>query len=278
MIIILLNVCSVYYLFSCCILQRVTDLKLFNLCEALHGVHKKLVFAYARRTFAEQNKRSMAAKFDAFIFDMNGTMIDDMAFHVVAWQHMLNEVLHANLSRDQVKKEMYGKNEEVLSRVFGVNRFSAEEAAVLSLEKEKQYQEAYLPYLALIKGLPSFLDQAAARKIPMAIGSAAIPFNIDFVLDNLKLRHFFSVVVSADDVKISKPHPETYLKAAALLGIEPARCLVFEDAPKGVEAAANAGMKAVAITTLHEAREFDEYDNVIGFIKDYKDPFIRTLL
>ena len=105
----------------------------------------------------------------------------------------------------------------------------------------------------------------------LAIGSAAIPFNIDFVLDNLSIRPYFSAVVSADDVKIAKPDPEVYLKLAGILNIKPSECLVFEDAPKGVEAAANAGMQSVVITTMHEPGEFAQYDNVWGYIADYND-------
>jgi len=96
----------------------------------------------------------------------------------------------------------------------------------------------------LLPGLHEFLEAAHQNQIPMAIGSAAIPFNIDFVLDNLNIRHYFKAIVSADDVVLSKPHPETYLNVAELLNINPADCLVFEDVPKGAEAALNAGMKS----------------------------------
>ena len=122
------------------------------------------------------------------------------------------------------------------------------------LEKEKRYQQAYRPHLQLIDGLDEFLKRAYEAKIPMGIGSAAIPFNIDFVLDQLDIRKYFSAIVSAEDVEISKPHPETFLKAARLLNTSPADCLVFEDAPKGVEAARNAGIPCVVLTTLHSAR------------------------
>lgn len=216
-------------------------------------------------------------QFGAFIFDMNGTMIDDMLFHVKAWSYMINQQLGAGLTETQVKAEMYGKNEEVLDRVFGKGHFAPEEAGRLSVEKEKIYQAEYLPHLKLINGLHSFLDKAFERNIPMAIGSAAIPFNIDFVLDNLHLRPYFSSIVSADDVQISKPHPETYLKVAQQLQLAPARCLVFEDAPKGVEAAQNAGMQTIAITTLHTREEFAQYNNVIMFIEDYTDPALERL-
>jgi beta-phosphoglucomutase len=205
----------------------------------------------------------------AFLFDLNGTMIDDMQFHLKAWYHIMNDELGAHLSWEAVKKEMYGKNSEVLERVFGKGRFTLEEMNELSIEKEKRYQREYIDHLRLIPGLQPFLEKAHALKIPMAIGSAAIMFNIDFVLDNLNIRHFFSAIVSADDVQHSKPHPETYLKAARHLGIAPQNCLVFEDAPKGVEAAQNANMPAVVLTLLHEQEDFAQYNNIVQYIKDY---------
>lgn len=103
----------------------------------------------------------------------------------------------------------------------------------------------------------------------MGIGTAAIPFNVDFALDNLHVREYFQSIITANDVVTSKPDPEVFLKAAAELGAVPADCIVFEDAPKGVEAAANAGMRAVVLTTMHTREEFAAYDNIIAFIADY---------
>jgi beta-phosphoglucomutase len=206
----------------------------------------------------------------AFIFDLNGTMIDDMQFHVKAWYHILNDELGAGMNWEQVKSHMYGKNAELLIRVFGKEKFSIDEMNAISLEKEKRYQQEYRPHLRLIPGLQQFLEKAYAQKIPMAIGSAAIMFNIDFVLDNLGIRHFFQTIVSADDVIYSKPDPETYTKAARQLGVPAPGCLVFEDAPKGVESALNAGMKSVVLTLLHDKEEFEQYPNVIRFIENYE--------
>jgi beta-phosphoglucomutase len=207
----------------------------------------------------------------AFLFDLNGTMIDDMEFHLKAWYHILNDDLGANISWEDTKVQMYGKNSELLVRIFGPDKFMKEEMDRLSVEKEKRYQQEYKPHLKLIPGLHEFLEKAHAMNIPIAIGSAAIMFNIDFVLDNLNIRHFFKAIVSADDVTISKPHPETYLNCAKILDVHPANCLVFEDAPKGVEAAQNAGMPSVVLTatTLHEKEEFTVYNNVIQYITDY---------
>jgi beta-phosphoglucomutase family hydrolase len=213
----------------------------------------------------------------AFIFDLNGTMINDMAYHLDAWHYMINNDLGATLNREAVKKEMHGKNEELLVRVFGEGHFTPAQMADISIEKEKRYQQVYLPHLQLIAGLPQFLENAYKKGIPMAIGSAAITFNIDFVLDNLHIRHYFKAIVSADNVTHSKPDPETYLKAAALLGVEPASCIVFEDAPKGVEAAANAGMDCVVLTTMHTPEEFAAYNNIIAFVDDYTAPVLTNL-
>ncbi len=211
----------------------------------------------------------------AFLFDLNGTMIDDMEFHIHAWHKILNG-LGAVISLAEVKKQCYGKNGELLERVFP-GRFSDEEKTEMSYDKERAYQETFRPLLKLFDGLDQFLLKADQSGIPMAIGSAAILFNIDFVLDGLGIRNYFPVIVSAESVKESKPDPETYLLCAEQLGVAPEKCIVFEDAPKGVEAAANAGMDCVVITSMHTPDEFAAYKNIVCFIADYHDPQLLQL-
>ncbi len=203
----------------------------------------------------------------AFLFDLNGTMIDDMEFHIRAWHSILNG-LGAHLSYEETKLQCYGKNHELLERTFP-GRFTLAEKEAMSIEKEKQYQEAFRPQLKLIDGLDEFLEEAKRAGIPMAIGSAAIMYNIDFVLDGLNIRHYIDAIVSADDVSISKPHPETFIKCAEQLGVAPEHCIVFEDSPKGVESAAAAGMKAVVLTTMHDEHEFSAYPNVLFCMSNY---------
>jgi beta-phosphoglucomutase family hydrolase len=209
----------------------------------------------------------------AFLFDLNGTMIDDMSYHIRAWHRILNE-LGATISLQKMKEECYGKNNELLERIFP-GHFLEEEKNRMSLEKEKQYQQEFKPHLQLLPGLPAFLQQAYQSGIKMAIGSAAIMFNIDFVLDNLNIRHYFDAIISADDVLESKPNPETYLKCAAKLKMLPKDCIVFEDVPKGVESAMNAGMECVVITLMHEQEDFNKYTNIDCFIKDYRELIIQ---
>lgn len=210
---------------------------------------------------------NILSSYQALLFDLNGTMVDDMPYHVKAWHRILNE-LGANISMERTKQECYGKNHELLERVFP-GRFSMEEKDRLSIEKETQYQQEFRPHLRLIHGLPQLLETAKQKGIRMAIGSAALRFNIDFVLDGLNIRHYFDAIVSADDVEISKPDPETWLLCSEQLGISKQHCLVLEDAPKGVEAAQRADMDALVITTMHDPPEFEQYSNIVGFIKDY---------
>jgi len=220
----------------------------------------------------------MRSTYKAFIFDLNGTMINDMEYHTRAWRYLLNNELGGNFTWDEVKHQMYGKNPEVLVRMFGPDRFTLDEMVALSYEKEKRYQKEYFDELALLPGLHEFLEAAYQKGIPMAIGSAAIPFNIDFVLDNLNIRHYFKAIISADDVIISKPNPETYIKVAQALNVPAEDCLVFEDVPKGAEAALNAGMDCVVLTTTHLAEEFKEMPNVLNTSNDFTSDFTKGLV
>src|SRR5688500_6558925 len=122
----------------------------------------------------------------AFLFDLNGTMIDDMWYHLDVWYDVVVNQLGARLTYEQVKDQLYGKSQEVLIRIFGEDRFSAAELGIISSNKEDDYQPKYRPHLELLPGLSSFLEAAFNKNINLAIGSAAVPVNIDFVLDTLK--------------------------------------------------------------------------------------------
>jgi HAD superfamily hydrolase (TIGR01509 family) len=213
----------------------------------------------------------------AFLFDLNGTMVDDMHYHAKAWNELLKEDLHEEFEWESIVLNMYGKNSEVLHRLFGAGRFTSAEIEKISNDKEKRYQQLYKPLLQPIKGLIPFLAASAELNIKLAIGSAAIPENINLVIDGLDIRKHFSSIVSASDVINSKPDPETFLLNAEQLSVDPVECIVFEDAPKGVEAAARAGMSCVVITTMHPETDFHQYKNVKQFINDYSE-LIPSLL
>jgi beta-phosphoglucomutase len=211
----------------------------------------------------------------AFLFDLNGTMVNDMPFHISAWQKIFHSY-GALFSLERSKQECYGKNEEIFDRIFP-GRFTSAEKSQMGFNKEVEYQKAFRPHLKLIDGLNNFLKDANAAGIKMGIGSAAIMFNIDFVIDGLNIRNYFDAIVSADNVTISKPHPETFLKGAEILNINPKDCIVFEDSPKGVEAASRAGMRSVVLTTMHTKEEFNDA-NIICFIENYHAGLFKELV
>jgi beta-phosphoglucomutase len=216
-------------------------------------------------------------RYEAFIFDLNGTMVNDMHYHEMAWYDVLVNELKAPLTAEQVKLQMYGKAVEMFERVFGKEKFSMEEIATISERKEARYRKEFLPDLKLITGLNEFLNNAKSKGISLAIGTAAPKLNVDFVIDNLNLGSYFPVIVGQADVVESKPHPEVFLQAARRLGVSPERCVVFEDAPKGIEAAMRAGMKAVAVTTYHTRDELKNH-NVLFAIDDYTSTSLNHLL
>ena len=221
----------------------------------------------------------MAEKFQdykAFLFDLNGTMIDDMPYHIKAWHRVLSDA-GTEISMERMKLECYGKNNELLERVFP-GRFSNYEKNAMSAAKEKKYQDMFRTELRLLKGLHSFLNESQKAGIKIAIGTAAIMNNVDFVLDGLHVRHYVDAIVCADDVNESKPNPETFLKCAESLDVAPNNCLVFEDSPKGAQSAYNAGMDCIIVTTLHKPGEFSTNKNVIGFISNFDDPLVKNLI
>jgi len=214
--------------------------------------------------------------YKAFLFDLNGTMIDDMPYHIKAWHRILSEA-GAEISLERMKQECYGKNNELLERIFP-GRFSEDEKNAMSAAKEKKYQEIFRMELRLLKGLHDFLNESHTAGIKIAIGTAAIMSNVDYVLDGVHIRHYIDAIVCADDVDESKPHPATFLKCSEVLGVEPNQCLVFEDSPKGAESANNAGMDCIIVTTLHQPGEFSTNKNVIGFISNFDDPLVKNLI
>jgi len=203
-------------------------------------------------------------------------MIDDMHYHELAWYDVFVKQLKAPLTFEEVKAQLYGRSDEIFNRIFGPEKFSIEDIESITNRKEERYREEFISHLKLIKGLDTFLEKLRSNKVPLAIGTAAPVLNVDFVLDNLKLRHYFQAVIGPDDVAVSKPDPEVFLKASSSLGIPPEHCVVFEDSPKGIEAASRAGMKAIGVTSYHTSDELKN-KNLLFTIEDYVDGQLEPL-
>lgn len=206
----------------------------------------------------------------AFVFDMDGTIVDNMDFHTRSWITFFERRGKA-IDADEFFRTTAGRQGKEIIRAEMGEDLSDEDVAVLNHEKESVYREIYAPHRKTVTGFDALIARAQAEGVELAVATAAPPANIEFTLDGLGLRRHFSVVVGAADVARGKPHPDVFLKAAELCGVLPADCIVFEDAPLGVEAARRAGMRCVVLTTTLPASSFADFDNVIAIAANFSE-------
>ena len=189
----------------------------------------------------------------AYIFDMDGTMIDNVPYHVKAWKEFSRKYGN-ELSERDIVGWMGMTNRAYQERILG-RQMDDEESRRMSEEKEIIYRELYRPHMKPAPGLVELLDRAQAKGVRLAVASGAPKGNINFILDGLDLRRYFPVLVDDSVYSRGKPDPECFLTAAKMLGVEPRDCTVFEDAVKGVQAGKAAGMEVVAMTLYTPAEE-----------------------
>ncbi len=197
----------------------------------------------------------------AFIFDMDGTLVDNMRFHGAAWQKMLAENGIEADAKDFLVKTAGKTNREIIPAFFA----DADEAELLQLggRKEAIYRELFLPERKAINGAIEFLEESQKLGIKLAVATAAPVANMEFILDGLDLRKYFDAITTAADVKNGKPNPEVFLKSAEKLNVAPENCLVFEDAINGFEAANRAGMKSIGIATINSIEDMLKLASVV---------------
>lgn len=212
----------------------------------------------------------MATAHQAFVFDMDGTIVDNMAFHTSSWISFF-ERRGQNLDADEFFRATAGRQGGEIMRSYLGEHLSDDEVALLNHEKESVYRELYAPHRKPVDGFDALVEQAKANGVKLAVGTAAPPANVEFTLDGLDLRRHFDAIVGALDVARGKPHPDVFLKAAELCGVPPEHCIVFEDAPLGVEAARRAGMRCIVLTTTLPASSFEGFDNVIAIVRDFSE-------
>jgi len=204
----------------------------------------------------------------ALIFDMDGTMIDSMPFHRQSWIEFA--AMHGlAMPIDELMRRTTGRNgAECMSELFGRD-VPAHEAWALVREKERLYRESFAPpAFREVGGFRAFAAQARSRGLRLGVGTAGDRENIGFAFEHLALPEPPHAVVGGDEGLPGKPEPAIFLEVARRLGVAPAHCVVFEDAPLGIEAARRAGMRAVAVTTGHRADEL-QGGHVLAAIDHY---------
>ena len=205
----------------------------------------------------------------AFIFDMDGTLVDNMRFHTEAWRTLIEENGYEFDERKFLVETAGQTNREIIPSVFGT--VSNERLNELALRKEELYREVYVHHRKPVEGLVDFLETAGGLGIKMAVATAASPPNMAFILDGLSLRKYFGAITTAADVRRGKPDPEIFLLSAERLNVAPRNSIVFEDAFFGFEAAKRAGMKAIGITTVNSHDEIMKSEGVVEAHADFSD-------
>ncbi len=212
----------------------------------------------------------------ALLFDLDGTLIDSMPHHQGAWNAWYARRGLPMNAADFFEATAGRSNAEILLELFPAH--SSDEHAAMADEKEAIYRELAAPALALIAGAQAFVEQARAQGLRLAVCTASTLPNMALAFERHGIDAWVETVVSPADrasgpgpgaLLRGKPHPDIFLEAALRLGVAPEDCVVFEDAPLGVEAARRAGMKAVALTTTLAADAFAEFDNLIAIAPDF---------
>jgi HAD superfamily hydrolase (TIGR01509 family) len=160
------------------------------------------------------------------------------------------------------------KNEVIIPKLLGWTQ-DPDETRRLSLRKEALYREVVREWgISPLPGIVALLERLQAEGVPRAIASSTHRENIETALETLGLRDRFDAIVSAEDVSHGKPDPEVFLVAASKLSAPADRCVVFEDAFVGIEAARRAGMRVVAVATTNPLETLGHADLAVASLDD----------
>jgi beta-phosphoglucomutase len=195
------------------------------------------------------------------IFDMDGVLADTGAIHYESWVKTAKEI--GKEFSMEFFKSTFGQQSIPITRSLLGDNVSEELINEFANKKEYYYRQMVKDKLKPLPGVISLLNDLKKLEIKIALGSSGPQENVNLLLDMLNIRKFFDIIITADDVKQSKPSPEVFLIISKRLDLDPRNCLVIEDAPVGIEAARRVNMKTIALRTTHDDRELLNADLVV---------------
>lgn len=186
----------------------------------------------------------------AAVFDWDGVILDSSCHHEESWERLARETGRL-LPAGHFRRGFGRRNIEIMRDMLGWSQ-DPDEIDRLSRRKEELYREVVEEKgIDPLPGVRAWLEQLVEAGIPCGIGSSTEKKNVELGLNKLGMGHFFKATVTAEHVTRGKPAPDVFLEVSHRLQVAPGRCVVFEDAPAGVEAGRAAGMKVVGVTTTH---------------------------
>lgn len=212
----------------------------------------------------------------AFIFDLDGVIVDTAKYHYLAWKKLANELgFQFTVEQNELFKGVSReKSLEILLEIGGITA-SPQQFERWMEEKNSDYL-AYIDRMdesEILPSVPWVLEYLKNKQVPIALGSAsknALP-----ILGKVKLRDYFDVVIDGNQVTKAKPDPEVFLTAAEKMGVAAPNCVVFEDALAGIEAANIAQMTSIGIG---DAKVLNAADFVFGSFKEITSDFLDKLV
>jgi HAD superfamily hydrolase (TIGR01509 family) len=201
----------------------------------------------------------------ALIFDMDGVLIDNTDYQARAFQLLFRDLGLTTNARRLLERLNGMPATKILQTVFASN-VPKKKLATYADQREFLYRTIYWDKRKEVAGLTEFLRAARAAGFKIGLGTGSGNDTIGYIIDHLDIRQYFDVVITKDDVDKGKPHADTYTVTARELGVPPERCLVFEDALVGEQAAYKAGMRCVAVSTSIKP---DKFQAPIAVIKDF---------
>jgi beta-phosphoglucomutase len=208
------------------------------------------------------------------VFDIDGTLLDNMPFHIEAFE-AFNAAHGLPPLTLETRKWMDGKrNSDIFPGLFA-RQLTAEEIEALAHEKESAYRRLSAGRLQPLPGLMRLLDALDAAGIPLALATSAPRENVEHTLQELGLSTRLTRIARSDEVPHGKPAPDVFLEAARKMGVAAADCLAFEDAPMGLVAAGRAGMTSIAVTTSYPAEILAATDPPPALIVSHFDELLE---
>jgi beta-phosphoglucomutase family hydrolase len=206
---------------------------------------------------------------------MDGVLADTGSIHYQSWVKMATEI-GVEFTRELFEDTFGQQSPTITRKLVGpeVDEILVEEWADL---KEKFYREMVREKLVPLPGVIRIIKELKSKGFKLAVGSSGPPENVELLLSQLKIKSFFDVIITADDVKKGKPEPDVFLHAAKILNINPQNCIVVEDAPVGLKAAKRAGMISIALTTTHNKAELDGANIIIKDLTEISIIDIKNL-
>ncbi|VTS02776.1 HAD family hydrolase [Tuwongella immobilis] len=215
------------------------------------------------------------------IWDVDGTLVDTGELHFLAWVRLFQE-RGQPFTREDFARTFGRRNREILREMFHPEMSDAECDAIADLKESYYLDSARAQGLSLLPGVRSLLEQFHQAGFAQAIGSSAPRKNLDAIFELTDTTNFFRFITASENVSRGKPDPEVFQVAAAGLGLPPHRCVVFEDAVAGVQAAKAAGMACIAVRFVahhpHETLQAAGADRIVETLEAVNLDSVRSLL